>query len=56
LTENLETAWATMQELRRAGISMKEVADKLLEDGIRQFDASFLQLLRAIEEESGAAG
>lgn len=56
LTENLETAWATMQELRRAGISMKEVADKLLEDGIRQFDASFSQSLRAIEEESGAAG
>jgi transaldolase/glucose-6-phosphate isomerase len=30
LAENLETAWATMQELRRSGISMKEVTDKLL--------------------------
>ena len=54
LTENLETSWATMQELRRVGISMKEVTDKLLEDGIRRFDASFFQLLRAIEEASAA--
>jgi transaldolase len=49
LTENLETSWATMLELRRAGISMKEVADKLLEDGIRQFETAFSQLLRAID-------
>jgi transaldolase / glucose-6-phosphate isomerase len=49
LTENLETSWATMLELRRAGISMKEVADKLLEDGIQQFETAFSQLLRAID-------
>jgi transaldolase/glucose-6-phosphate isomerase len=55
LTENLETAWAIMQELRRAGISMKEVADKLLEDGIQQFETAFSQLLRAIEKASAAA-
>jgi hypothetical protein len=28
---------------------MKEVADKLLEDGIRQFETAFSQLLRAID-------
>jgi transaldolase/glucose-6-phosphate isomerase len=48
LTENLGTAWATMQELRKNGISMKEVTDQLLEDGIQQFETSFSQLLQAI--------
>jgi len=52
LTENLETAWATMQELRKSGISMKEVTDQLREEGIRQFSTAFSQLLRAIDSHS----
>jgi transaldolase / glucose-6-phosphate isomerase len=55
LAENLEGAWATMQELRRAGISMKDVTDKLLGDSIRRFDTGFWQSLRAIRLQAQGA-
>jgi transaldolase/glucose-6-phosphate isomerase len=47
LTEDLENAADTMEALERAGLSMKAVTDKLLEDGLRQFVEAFTQLLTA---------
>ncbi len=47
LTEDVENAADTMEALERAGISMKTVTDKLLEDGLRQFVDAFAQLLKA---------
>ena len=47
LTEDLENAADTMESLERAGLSMKLVTDKLLEDGLRQFADAFAQLLKA---------
>jgi transaldolase / glucose-6-phosphate isomerase len=47
LTEDLENAADTMDSLERAGISMKAVTDKLLEDGLNQFVEAFAKLLEA---------
>jgi transaldolase/glucose-6-phosphate isomerase len=47
LTEDLENAADTMEALERAGLSMKAVTDKHLEDGLRQFVEAFTQLLTA---------
>jgi transaldolase/glucose-6-phosphate isomerase len=47
LTEDLDGAVATMGALATAGISMKDVTDKLLDEGIQQFDTAFSQLLQA---------
>src|SRR5208282_2339628 len=47
LTEDLENAADTMDALEKAGISMKAVTDKLLEDGLKQFVDAFAQLLKA---------
>src|SRR5207244_11552001 len=37
LTENVERAAKTMADLAKAGISMKEVTDKLMIDGVKLF-------------------
>src|SRR5580700_2028321 len=47
LTEDLESAADTMESLERAGISMKAVTDKLLDDGLHQFVDAFAQLMKA---------
>jgi transaldolase/glucose-6-phosphate isomerase len=47
LTEDVENAADTMEALEKAGISMKAVTDKLLEDGLSQFVDAFAQLLKA---------
>ena len=47
LTEDLEGALATMEALGSVGISMKDVTDKLLVEGIQQFDTAFNQLLKS---------
>ncbi len=49
LTEGVEDARITMETLARLGISMQEVTDKLLVDGVRLFDDAFKKLLAAIE-------
>jgi transaldolase/glucose-6-phosphate isomerase len=53
LTENwdaqLKAARATMQTLADAGISMKEVTDFLLTDGVKKFSDAFDKLLAAVE-------
>src|SRR6185295_19464 len=52
LTENLEDAEATMKALGKAGISMTEVTDRLLDDAIRLFSEAFDKLLAAVEKSS----
>jgi transaldolase / glucose-6-phosphate isomerase len=52
LTENIEAAQDTMDSLAKAGISMKEVTDKLTKDGVKLFADAFDQLLAAVEKSS----
>jgi transaldolase/glucose-6-phosphate isomerase len=53
LTEDVENAADTMEALEKAGISMKVVTDKLLEDGLRQFEEAFVQLLKGTGSRKG---
>jgi transaldolase / glucose-6-phosphate isomerase len=53
LTENVEGAAKTMADLAKAGISMKEVTDKLLVDGVKLFAGAFTQLLEATGKSAG---
>jgi transaldolase/glucose-6-phosphate isomerase len=48
LTQNVEEAHDTMMTLAQVGISMKEVTDKLLNDGVALFDEAFAKLLDAV--------
>jgi transaldolase / glucose-6-phosphate isomerase len=50
LESNLDSARRTMQNLERAGVSMKEATDKLLADGVKIFAEAFAKLLEAIEK------
>jgi transaldolase/glucose-6-phosphate isomerase len=52
LTENVEDANRTMQTAAKLGISMKEVTDKLTDDGVRLFAEAFDKLLQAVEKSS----
>lgn len=52
LTEDLEGASRVMETLARVGISMKEVTDKLTEDGVKAFADSFDKLMKAVEKGS----
>lgn len=54
LTEDVESADRTMEMVARLGISMKEVTDKLTEDGVRLFAEAFEKLLKAVEQTSKA--
>ena len=47
LTENVEDAAKTMADLAKAGISMKEITDKLVVDGVKLFADAFTTLLQA---------
>jgi transaldolase / glucose-6-phosphate isomerase len=53
LTENVEQAAREMAELAAVGISMKEVTDKLLADGVKLFADAFSQLLAATGKTAG---
>ena len=53
LTENLDDAAKTMLALEKAGISMKEVTDKLVVDGVKLFADAFRQLLEATGKTAG---
>jgi transaldolase/glucose-6-phosphate isomerase len=53
LTENVTGANKTMADLEAAGISMKEVTDKLLADAVKLFQDPFKQLLDTIEKHAG---
>ena len=50
LTEDLDGARKTMSDLAAAGISMKEVTDKLTADGVKLFADAFDKLLEAVEK------
>src|SRR5438270_5413638 len=52
LTEDIEAAKDTMETLAQVGISMKEVTDKLTDDGVRLFADAFDKLLEAVEKTS----
>ena len=53
LSEDVESAGKTMENLAKAGISMKEVTDKLLVDGVKLFADAFKQLLDATGKSAG---
>jgi transaldolase len=59
LTENVAAAQGTMDDLGKAGISMKEVTDKLTADGVKLFADAFHKLLSVVEksvEQKGQKG
>src|SRR5271157_173916 len=53
LTEDVAGAAKTMDNLGKAGISMKDVTDKLLVDGVKLFADAFKQLLDATGKSAG---
>jgi len=56
LTENVDGAAKTMADLAKAGISMKEVTDRLLTDGVKLFADAFKTLLDAVGKSAGVRG
>lgn len=53
LTEDVASAAATMENLGKASISMKDVTDKLLVDGVKLFADAFKTLLDATGKSAG---
>jgi transaldolase / glucose-6-phosphate isomerase len=53
LTENVDEAAKIMANLQKAGISMQEVTDKLVVDGVKLFADAFTQLLEATGKTAG---
>jgi transaldolase len=56
LTEDIPAAQKTMDDLAKAGISMKEVTDKLTVDGVKLFSDAFDKLLAAVERSTAQKG
>ncbi len=54
LTEGIEEAADTMRLLERAGLSMKEMTDRLLQEGLQLFRDAFDTLLAAVEQQGKA--
>jgi transaldolase/glucose-6-phosphate isomerase len=52
LTENIDGARKSMEDLAKAGISMKGVTDQLTDDGVKLFADAFDKLLEAVEKSS----
>ena len=52
LEEDVAAAQRTMEDLARAGISIKKVTDQLTEDGVRLFADAFDKLLAAVATQS----
>ncbi|MHB8485608.1 MAG: bifunctional transaldolase/phosoglucose isomerase [Candidatus Acidiferrales bacterium] len=50
LVENVDAARETMQNLAKVGISMREVTDQLVDDGVKLFEDAFKKLLAAVEQ------
>jgi transaldolase/glucose-6-phosphate isomerase len=53
LTENVDEAAKIMANLEKAGISMKEVTEKLVVDGVKLFADAFKELLEATGKTAG---
>jgi transaldolase len=56
LTEDIPGAQKTMDNLPKVGISMKEVTDKLTEDGVKLFAEAFDKLLGAVDKSTNQKG
>jgi transaldolase / glucose-6-phosphate isomerase len=56
LAEDVAGAKKTMDDLARAGISMKEVTDKLTDDGVKLFADAFDKLLAAVAKSTQTKG
>jgi transaldolase/glucose-6-phosphate isomerase len=54
LEEGVDEARATLDSLAELGISLEEVTDRLLRDGVRGFSEAFAELLRAVERSCAA--
>jgi transaldolase/glucose-6-phosphate isomerase len=50
LTEGVQEALATMETLSKVGISMKDVTDQLLDEGVRLFAEPFEKLLAVVDK------
>jgi transaldolase/glucose-6-phosphate isomerase len=55
LSENIEEAHDTMETLAQVGISMTEVTDQLLAEGVQLFAEAFDKLLKAVANKAKAA-
>jgi transaldolase/glucose-6-phosphate isomerase len=55
LTENVEEAISIMDLVEQVGIPFKELTDKLLDDGVKQFAEAFDKLLQATERSGKAS-
>ncbi len=55
LTEDVAGAEKVMSDLKKAGISIKEVTDKLTAEGVKLFADAFKKLLDAVEKNTGKA-
>ena len=53
LTENVDAAAKTMSDLEKGGISMKQVTEKLVVDGVKLFADAFNKLLEATGKTAG---
>ena len=56
LTEDIAGAQKAMDDLAKAGLSMKEVTDKLTVDGVKLFSDAFDKLLAAVEKSTAPKG
>ena len=56
LEQGVDQADAVMRKLEQSGISMKEVTDKLVEDGVKSFSDSFAELISAVGSRLKAGG
>lgn len=56
LTEDVAGAGKVMDDLARAGISIKQVTDKLTDDGVKLFADAFDKLLATVAERTQAKG
>jgi transaldolase / glucose-6-phosphate isomerase len=56
LTEDVSAAEKVMGDLARAGISIKEVTDKLTDDGVKLFADAFDKLLAAVDKSTSQKG
>jgi transaldolase/glucose-6-phosphate isomerase len=56
LVEDVEAAADTMATLSEVGISMKDVTERLLVEGVQLFSDAFGKLLKAVEKQTRQAG
>ena len=56
LAEDISGAQKVMDDLAKAGISIKEVTDKLTDDGVKLFADAFDKLLAAVEKSTSQKG